>query len=56
MTSTNGQDPATLRLQDFDSNGISIFTQEEKSADKETWHKPEDVSWFAAETGVYDLF
>ncbi|QAX32121.1 G8 domain-containing protein [Leisingera sp. NJS204] len=56
MTSTNGQDPAALRLRDFDSNGISIFAQEEKSADNETWHKREDVSWFAAETGVYDLF
>ncbi|OED47345.1 hypothetical protein AB838_16135 [Rhodobacteraceae bacterium (ex Bugula neritina AB1)] len=56
MTSVNGNDPAALRLRDFDSDGISLFAQEEKSADREIWHNPEDVSWLAAETGVYDLF
>ncbi|MCL3881740.1 LamG domain-containing protein [Marivita sp. GX14005] len=56
MTSMKGGNTATLRMDGLDDGSASLFVQEEQARDAEIAHTYEDLSWFIAENGVYDLF
>lgn len=55
MQTTNGADTATLRLTDLDANGLSLFVQEEQSADAELDHISEAAGYVALEEGLIYL-
>ena len=45
MQSYAGPDCATLRYKNLDTNSFEIFVEEEKSADDEILHAPEDIAY-----------
>ncbi len=47
MQTTDGGDPATLRYRRLDGDGATIFIQEDRSLDRETWHTTEVVGYLA---------
>jgi len=49
LSSCNEGDPGLLRIKKLLPQMLQIFFQEEKSADKESRHAPEDLSLFIAE-------
>ncbi|MEY8843202.1 calcium-binding protein, partial [Cribrihabitans sp. XS_ASV171] len=49
IASFNGNDPATIRIQDVTSNGFQARAQEDTARDGETFHDPETVA-FSADT------
>lgn len=52
MQSTNDKDPASVRIDNLTSNSVSIFIEEETSADAETTHGYEHVGYLAFQPGV----
>ena len=50
--SYNGGNPAKTRLSSLSSSGFSAYIQEDRSRDKETWHYPEEISYFAVADGT----
>ncbi|MEL6598997.1 MAG: CAP domain-containing protein [Pseudomonadota bacterium] len=51
-----GTDTVSVRYDDFDTTGVDVRLEEEKSRDNETGHTREDIGWLVAENGQYDLF
>lgn len=51
MQTTNGGDTATVRYTSLTSAGASIFLEEERSLDNETFHGAETVGYVAIELG-----
>ena len=49
MQTASGGDPASLRWDSLEANGVDIFVQEEQSSDKELRHTQESVGYFAIE-------
>ena len=41
-----------MRQRWLNTTGVSVFVEEEKSADAEKWHYRESVGYFAAEPGL----
>ncbi len=55
MQTTDGVDTATLRLSEIDANGVSMFVQEERSADTEVDHTNEVAGYLALQDGLIYL-
>ncbi|NDW01727.1 LamG domain-containing protein, partial [Salipiger sp. PrR002] len=55
ISSSKGSDPVALRLEQLAADNASVYLQEEQARDSEVSHLAEDVSWFAASQGLYDL-
>ena len=55
MQTTDGVDTATLRLSEIDANGVSMFVQEESSADAEIDHTNEVAGYLAFQDGLIYL-
>lgn len=51
LQSMDGSDPASLRHDDLGTTGVTIFVEEEQSADEETGHTTENVGYLAIEPG-----
>ena len=47
-----GGNPAKTRLSSLSSTGFSAYIQEDQSRDNETWHYPEEISYFAVADGT----
>ena len=57
MQSTDGGDTATVRMKAISDTGVSLFIEEEKSRDSETWHTNETAGYVAMLEGlIYDEF
>lgn len=52
MQSADGGDPAALRLSALDGSGLSLFVQEEQSANTETGHVDEIAGYVALDAGL----
>lgn len=52
MQSTFGSDLATMRLSNLDTNGVSMFVEEEQSANDEIKHVDEVAGYLALENGL----
>ena len=50
--SYNGGNPAKTRLSSLSSTGFTAYIQEDQSRDNETWHYPEEISYFAVADGT----
>ncbi|MEP2642266.1 M10 family metallopeptidase C-terminal domain-containing protein [Roseobacter sp.] len=52
MQTLNGRDPATLRMNGWDADSVSLFVEEEKSRDTELDHITEVAGYFALDEGL----
>ena len=52
MQTRDGGDPAALRFDALTETGVSLFVEEEKSADMEVEHTTEMAGIFAIEEGL----
>ncbi|MDW3223358.1 MAG: M10 family metallopeptidase C-terminal domain-containing protein [Paracoccaceae bacterium] len=52
MQSTFGSDPATIRLSSLDANDVSMFVEEEQSANDEVRHIEEVAGYIALDSGL----
>ncbi|WP_159977074.1 M57 family metalloprotease [Roseobacter cerasinus] len=52
LQSKDGRDPATLRLSQVDRSGVSLFVEEETSADSEVIHTEETAGYVALVEGL----
>jgi hypothetical protein len=52
MQTRHGWDPSALRLTDKEDGGVSLFVEEERSADAEQSHTNEDVAYLAIHEGL----
>jgi len=52
ITSYSGNNPASTRLSALSTTSFDAYVQEDRSRDKETWHKTEEISYFAVADGT----
>lgn len=50
----NGGDPFSIRYRNLGTTGATVFLEEEKSNDTETWHVFEDVAYLALGVGLLE--
>ena len=50
----NGTDAISLRYRSLNDDGATVFVEEERSADNEVTHGPEDVAFLVMREGLID--
>ena len=55
MSSFDGSDPATSRIQAISSTGFTAFVQEEQSLDRETNHTTKSLAYLALDGSAGSL-
>lgn len=56
MQTFDGVDPAVVRYKDFDSDGATIYIDEERSLDEERFHTSEAVGYLVVDDDSMELF